>query len=200
MECTQLHGSMEAKEASMSSAKNITWRFPSHERTTYESSFLEYCDTFNNLSDETIDQFLLKCNAVGDDTALETLYSTSEGKRKTKLRDEIFLASLFNQDYQSKPLAELVEIGKSMSLNITNHEVNEICNITLPRLKSKCSVGLRRGRISGANFKNCCVTNVKDPSISTIRRVINPIKSLDFVPSIQYQVRNKKKRFNNIIP
>lgn len=188
------------KQASMSAAKDITWKFMSHERTTVESSFLEYCDTFSHLSDDAIDQFILKCHAVGDDPALSTLYS-SEKKRNTTIRDELFLANLYNDEYKNKSLQELIEIGKTISLDITNNEVNEICKLTLPRLKSKCSVGLRRGRITGSNFKNCCIVNIDDPSVTTIRRVINPMQNLDHVPSIKYQIRNRKKaiqQYNNL--
>lgn len=179
------------KQASMSSAKDITWKLPSHERSTVESSFLEYCDSFSHLSDEAIDQFILKCNSSGDDPALSTLYSTGK-KRNTKLRDEIFLANLYNEMHKAKPLRELIEIGKSISLDVTNDEANEIWNLTLPSLKSKCSVGLRRGRITGCNFKNCCISNIEDPSVTTIRRVINQIQNLDHIPAAKYQIRNKK--------
>lgn len=176
----------------MSSAKDITWKFPAHERSTVESSFLEHCGSFTHLSDETIDQFILTCESNGDEPALSTLYS-SEKKRNTELRDEIFLANLYNEAYKGEHLQKLIEIGKSISLHVTNDESNEIWNLTLPRVKSKCSVGLRRGRISGCNFKNCCTSDIEDPSVTTVRRVINPIQNLNHIPSAKYHARNKKK-------
>lgn len=176
----------------MSTAKDITWKFPLHERTTSEFSFLEYCDSFSCLSDEAIDQFILKCQSVGDNPALSTLYST-EKTRTTNIRDELYLSNLYKNEYKKKSLEELIELGKSTPMGITHDETTAIFKLTLPRLKSKCSVGLRRGRISGSNLKNCCISNVEDPSVTTIRRVIIPLQNLDHVPSIKYQIRNRKK-------
>lgn len=178
----------------MSAAKDINWRLPNRERTSNESpSFLEYCDSLTHLTDEKINQFLRKCQSDGDDTALGTILFSSEIRRKTNLRDEIFLASLYNENFQNKTLYELVEIGKSFSLRLSEKEVQEISKLTLPRLKSKCSLALRRGRINGSNFKNCCVPNYNDPSITTIRRIITQNNNLDHVPTIKYQIQNKKK-------
>lgn len=98
----------------MSSARNINWRLSSRERATHESSFLEYCDSLTHLTDEKIHHFLVKSHSVGDDTALGTILFSSEKKRKTNLRDEIFLASLYNENYQNKSLCELVEIGRAI--------------------------------------------------------------------------------------
>lgn len=171
----------------MSSAKNIDWRLRSNESTTLETSFLEFCASLPNLSDERVEEFVRKSHSVGDETALATILFPWEKRRKTNLRDELFLASLYNHKYRNKALSELIEIGKKISLNLSNDEVKEISSITLPRLKSKCSIALRRGRITGSNFKNCCITDIKDPSITTIRRAINLTKMFGDVPSIKHK-------------
>lgn len=147
------------------------------------------------MSDENIDEFIATCQSYGDEPALITLYPLGT-KRNTNLRDELFLANMYSEQYKHKSLQELVEIGKSMENHVTNVEINEIFNLTLPRLKSKCSVGLRRGRITGSNMKSCCMSNIEDPSITNIRQVINPIRNLEHVPSIKYHIRNKKRQFN----
>lgn len=183
----------------MSAAKDIDWRFPIRERATNETSFLEYCDSISPLSDERINQFIKKCQSDGDETALRTILFPSERKRLTNLRDEIFLASLYTENYQKKSLNELVDIGKSIPLNLSEDEVNEISVLTLPRLKSKCYFGLRRGRITESTFKNCCVTDVKDPSIVTIKRVISPTKNLDAITNMKYRIQNKKKAIQQYI-
>ena len=177
----------------MSGAKVMDWRFPIRERAQYEASFLEHCDSIDHLSDEKINKFLKKCHSDGDDTALRTIIFPSEKVRLTNLRDIIFLANHYNENYEKRSIRELVEIGRAISINLTEEEANEIFKLTLPRLKSKCFLGLRRGRITGSTFKSCCIADVNDPSIITIKRVISPSKSLELVPGIKYQIRNKKK-------
>lgn len=175
----------------MSEAVNITWNSTPREKVTTESNFRLYCESLTHLSDAQVFQFIEKCNSDGDATALETILFPDKVKRKTNIRDEVFLASLYNEINRNKSHRELVELGKAISLNITNDEVKEISHSTLAHLKSKCSLGLRRGRITGSQFKNCCVASIDNSPITTIRQLINPI-ALDNIPSIKYQTKNKK--------
>lgn len=86
----------------MSAAKDIDWKSQTRERATYETSFLEYCESIGPLSDERIDQFLNKCHSVGDDTALRTIIFPSEKKRLTNLRDEIFFSKSLQRKFSEK--------------------------------------------------------------------------------------------------
>lgn len=180
------------KDVSMSSIKEIHWRYPAKERKTGDLNFLKNCDSITPFSDEKIDQFIKKCHLGGDFTAVGSIIAPSDMRRKTNIKDDIFLASLYNVEHRNKSLLQLIEIGKSISLNVTNDEVKEISKITLNKEKSKFYIGLRRGRISGSNFKSCCVTNFESPSLTTINYIINP-RNLDNVPSIRYQIKNRKK-------
>lgn len=182
----------------MSSAKEIAWRTQPHESSTLETSFLEQCTSVSQLSDDRLNQFISKCHAAGDVTAIETILRPSEVRRKTNLRDEIFLASLYSDNNRNKTLSELIEKGKSISLNISKEETDEISNLTIPRLKSKCSVALRRGRITGSNFKSCCTSNIKDPNITLIRRIINITKCFGEVASIKYKKKAIKQYISNM--
>lgn len=188
------------KDVSMSSVKDIHWRYssPSQEQRTLNSNFLQYCNSITPLSDEAIDEFIRKCHSAGDFTALGTIILPSERKRRTNIKDTIFLASLYDVKYKHKTLSQLVEIGKSISLNVSDDEVNEISKITLNKEKSKFYLGLRRGRITGSNFKNCCATTIENPSLTTINCIINP-RHLDNVPSITYQSKNRKKAVEQYI-
>lgn len=177
----------------MSSAKNITWTLPCREQATLDSSFLEHCNSITPLTDDRINEFIFKCRSEGDDTALETILFPDQRKRRSNLRDEIFLASLFDENYRNKSLIELIEIGKSISLDISIDEAREILNLTLSKFKAQFSLALRRGRLTDSDFKSCCVSNLDDPSLTIIRRVINPIKNLGRASSIKYQTQNKKK-------
>lgn len=185
----------------MSAAKDIDWRFPNRERASYETSFIECCNSINHLSDQRINQFLEDCHSNGDDAALRSIIFPSEKKRLTNLKDETFLSNLYNENYREKSLRVLIDIGTAnyKSLTLSESEVREIFRITLPRLKSKCYLGLRRGRITGSTFKSCCLENVEDPSIVTIKRVICPMKDAGLIPSLRYRVQNKKKAINKYI-
>lgn len=180
------------KNISMSSVKDIQWRYPSQENKKNESNFVKYCNSITHFSDDVIDQFIEKCHADGNNTALGTIISPSNGRRKTNIKDEVFLASLYDEKYRNKTRHQLIEIGQSISINVTENEVREISKITVNKEKSKFYVGLRRGRISGSNFKSCCVTTTENPSLTTINCIINP-RNLDNVPSITYQAKNRKK-------
>lgn len=171
------------KGVSMSSVKEIHWKCPSKERKTHEANFLKYCKSITPFTDERIDQFIRKCHSDGDSTALGTIIIPSEMRRKTNIKDEIFLASLYSAQYNNEGLSQLIEIGKSISLNVTNDEVKEISKITVNKEKSMFFVGLRRGCISGSNLKSCCITSVENPSVTTINYMMNP-RNLDNVPCI----------------
>lgn len=182
------------KDVSLSSVKEIHWRYPSsnQEQKAPESNFVKYCKSITPFSDKKIDEFIKKCHGDGDFTALGTILLPSDGRRKTNLKDQIFLASLYKNEYKNKSLSQLVEIGSLISLNVSDDEVKEISQITSKKEKSKFYLGLRRGRITGSNFKDCCVTTIENPSQSTINYIINP-RNLDNVPSITYQSKNRKK-------
>lgn len=179
------------KDVTMSSAKEIHWKHSLQAQKTSQSNFRKYCDSISPFSDEQIDQFIKKCHADGDITALGTMIIPSDGRRRTNIKDIIFLASLYNVENRNKSLQELIEIGRSISLNVTTEEIDEISRITLSKEQSKFYVGLRRGRISGSNFKSCCVTTTENPALSTINCIMNP-RIIENVPSITYQMKNRK--------
>lgn len=180
------------KDVSMSSAKEINWKIDSNERKTHRTNFIQYCNSILPLTDERIDQFIKKCHSCGNSTALGTIVLPNEMRRKTNIKDAIFLSSHYNDEHKNKSLSELIDIGKSISLNVTADEVKEISRITLNKEKSKFFMGLRRGRISGSNFRSCCVTNFANPSITTINYIMNP-RNLDNVPGITYGIKHRKK-------
>lgn len=177
----------------MSQVKDIQWTSRSLEVTQEhipESNFLLYCNSLTSFSDDTIDAFVRDCHSEGDETGLGTILFSSEIRRRTNIQDEVFLASLFDSHNLNKSLCELVEIAQAMAIKISKNDVKEISRLT--ERNSKHCLALRRGRITGSIFKNCCLANINDPPITTINRVINPIKNLDFTPSVRYQMKNKK--------
>lgn len=181
----------------MKPARDIDWRLPSQLSTTRgenptESSFLLHCNSITHFSDARINEFIKKCNANGDETALETILFPLKKKRKTNLRDQVFLASLYNENNEKKSVSELIDMGTSMFLDISDEEVQEISRVTLPQHKSKSYIGLQRGRITGSNFMSCCVASIADPCIATINRIINPVK-LDNGASVKFQNKNRVK-------
>jgi len=151
------------------------------------------------LSDETIYNFINDLHSEGQEAAVRTILYPDEICRVTKIKDDLFLANLYCVNYERKTRSELVEICKSKPLEISKEDLTEISRLTLAKLNSKIWVALRRGRITGTNFKDCCVTNIENPSITTINRVINPVNLFDNVPSIKYQKKNKNKALKEYV-
>lgn len=186
------------KNVSMKPAKDIEWRLPSQEPTPPKSNFRLNSDSITHFSEAQINEFIKKCNSCNDETALESILFPLEVKRKTNLRDQIFLASIYSENNRNKYLHELIEMGASEFLNLSNEEVQEISRITLPHLKSKAYIGLQRGRITASNLKNCFEASSTDPCIATINRLINPTK-LDDVPNMKYHNKYRKRAIDHYL-
>lgn len=187
----------------MSRVTDIVWKPTNFERPTTssgnpDSSFLSYLDSLQNFNNEVIIDFINAVHSDGREPALRTILFPEERRRDSKLKDEFFLSNLFSESYSKKSRPELVRIGKSKKLEISEEDIAEITRVTLPQRKSKFWISLRRGRITGSNLKDCCVTNIENPSVTTISRVINPIKSIYHIPSVRYEIKNKKKPSNSI--
>lgn len=176
----------------MSFASEIRWRPESLEEPTLESNFVKYCHSLTPFSDESIDTFIKKCHSDGNRPALGSILFPEE-RRNTNIKDELFLASLYKEHYSKKTRRELIDIGKSMSFELSSDDVNEISRLTTSRMKSVCRFGLRRGRIIASNFKDCCFESIDSPSISFINRMMNPLGNFDFYP------RNHSKKLKKAL-
>lgn len=174
----------------MSFVSNIRFRPRTCDRPALESSFVQYCNLLTPFSDESIDTFIKECHSDGNTTAVGSILFPEE-KRKTNMKDELFLASLYSVSNEKKTRRELIKIGKSASIVLSSDESNEISCLTLSSQKSKCRFALKRGRIIASNFKDCCNANIDDPSISFINRMMNPINHFRCYPK---NIATKKKK------
>lgn len=183
----------------MSRVADIKYRSNSNERTSTTvhepgASFVEYLNSIRPFEDEDIISFINGIHSDGNEPALRTILFPEEKRRNSTIKDEVFLSNLYSKDYSNRSLDELVEIGKSIKLKISKEDIAEITRVTLPQQrKSKFWIALRRGRITGSNLKDCCATNIENPSVTAISRVINPLKGLDHIPGIKYAIKNTKK-------
>lgn len=169
------------KDESMGFASNIRFRPRPSDRVNLESSFVEYCNSLTPFSNESIDSFIKECHSEGNTTAIGTILFPQE-IRKTNIKDHIFLASLYRAGNKTKTRRELIEMGKSVPIELSSAEANEISCLTLSRNKSKCRFALKRGRIIASNFKECCNANIESPSISLINLVMNPVSNFHCYP------------------
>lgn len=174
----------------MSFVSNIRFRPKGSKSPALESSFVKYCNSLTPFSDESIDTFIKECHSDGNTTALGSILFPDE-RRKTIIKDDLFLASLYNLNNERKTRRELIEIGKSLSIELSSDDVNEISWLTLPCHKSKCLFALKRGRIIASNFKDCCSTSIENPSISFINRMMNPISNFRGYPK-NLAIKKKK--------
>lgn len=187
----------------MSLAKDMKWTSTSVEAPTlpkknFESSFMLNCESLTPFSDDAITEFIK--NMPGKVSAMHTVLFPNEKRRNSNLKDEIFLSSWYRPENKHKSHFELVEIGKSSHLQISDQELEEIRRLTLcKRTATKFSVALRRGRITGSNFKDCCATNCDDPSITIINSLVNVTSKFENIPSVKYQRRNKAKALKQYI-
>lgn len=174
----------------MTFVSNIRWKSNSIEKPNLESSFVTYCNSLTPFPDETIEKFIKECHLDGNMTAVGTILFPEE-RRNTNIKDEVFLASHYSENNKKRTRHELIDIGKSISIELSTDDVNEISCWTRPRLKSKCRFALKRGRVIASNFKNCCEASIDNPSISFINRLMNPMNNFDFYPS---NLTKKKKK------
>lgn len=182
----------------MSSITDINWTSSSLDQPdAYEdTSFSSYVKSLKSLDDKVVLDFINNIYSDGQESALRTILCPDEKRRISNIQDEMFLANLFDPSYMDCTHSELVQIGKSKVIRISKKEIEEISSSTLLQRKSKLWIPLRRGRITGTNLKECCATDINNPAITTISRVINPTKHFDHrIPSVKYQ----KKRSKNII-
>lgn len=185
----------------MSRVTDINWRSNCNERSARtvqnpDDSFLAYVNSIQKLDNEVIIDFINAVHSDKYEPALRTILFPHEKRRNSKIKDDVFLCNLFGKNYVRQSLTELVRIGKSKKLEISKEDIAEITRVTLSQRKSKFWIALRRGRITGSNFKDCCVANIKNPSVATISRVINPIKNFKDIPSVKYGINHKKKAIN----
>lgn len=182
------------KDVSMSAVKNISWKTSRNQESVSsphgDSSFVSYVNSLKCLDDETITKFINNIHNDYAEPVIRTIMFPNEIRRRTNCKDEVFLASIYNENNATKSHQELVEMGRRQTLLISDDEVKEIARVTRTKEKSEFWVGLRRGRITGSMFKDCCVTNIDNPSITTINRIINPPRNFG---SLTGGIRNKRK-------
>lgn len=174
----------------MNFVSNIRFRPRTSEREAIESNFVEYCKALTPFSDDAINSFIQECHSDGNTTAIGSILFPEE-KRKTSIKDNLFLASLYTVSNEKKSRGELIEMGKSTLTELSNDEVNEISYLTLSSHKAKCRFALKRGRIIASNFKDFCKASIEDPSISFINRIMNPINNFRCYPK---NIAAKKKK------
>lgn len=109
----------------MTFASNIQWKPEILEKPQLESNFVEYCNSLTPFSDESIDKFVRDCYSDGNICAVGSILFPEE-RRSTSIRDEVFLASLYSHINNKKNHSELVEIGKSIKIELSTEDVNEI--------------------------------------------------------------------------
>ncbi len=174
----------------MTTASKIQWKPEFVQKPLLESNFVEYCNSLTPFTDDIIENFIKECNLDGNWCAVSTILFP-EVRRKTNIKDEVFMASHYSRINERKTRSELVDIGKSITIELSTEEVNEISRLTVSSHKSICRFGLKRGRIIASNFKACCFANINDPSISLINRMMNPMNNFGCYP--KYATTKKKK-------
>lgn len=182
----------------MSLVQDMKWTSSSIEQSrnvTEVSSFVSSCESIRPFTDDVITKFIK--NIPGGNSAMHTILFPDEKRRNTTIKDEVFLSTWYNQENKHKTLFELIEMGKLRSLKISDVDLAEITRVTLR--ETKFWSALMRGRINGSDFKDCCTTNIKNPSVIIINRLMNPTKKVDNIPSVKFQRKYKKKAIKEYV-
>lgn len=94
--------------------------------------------------------------------------------------------TFYNHNYKGKCLQELLEIGRSIVVQIPANYIKMIETLTVQQKDCWLWGKHRVGRITGSVFKLVCRTNVKKPAKSTIMRICYPELNRTTSKAMQY--------------
>ncbi|KAJ8926562.1 hypothetical protein NQ314_021055 [Rhamnusium bicolor] len=84
------------------------------------------------------------------------------------------LFNIHDKNHEKKSLEELISVGKSLEMHVTQEMKTEIERRTQGQRKSEECYRQRSGRITACMFKNVCHSSIINPSLSLIKSVCYP--------------------------
>lgn len=85
------------------------------------------------------------------------------------------ILDIYNVKHEKLTLEELIELGNNMTFNMSDGDILAIEEAT--RNQSSCSEWFhqRAGRITASHFKAACVTQIENPSLTTVKTICYPL-------------------------
>ncbi|KAG4073405.1 hypothetical protein HA402_005568 [Bradysia odoriphaga] len=121
---------------------------------------------------------------------MDDICSSSDDSIATTEYDNIIRLTLVNtfykSDFKGKGLEDLLEIARSITVNIPEKYIKMIESLTVTQKNYWLWEKHRVGRITGSTFKSVCRTNLKKPAKSTIMKICYPEKTRISSKAIQY--------------
>lgn len=99
---------------------------------------------------------------------------------------ETLINTFFKTEFQGKPLQELLEISKTISVQMSDNTIKLVEELTKAQHGNWLWEKQRVGRITGSTFKSACITNLKKPARSTIMKICYPEKCHFTSPQTSY--------------
>lgn len=103
----------------------------------------------------------------------------------------LYLTSLYRNEYESKTLAELQCISESIHLHYTQEQIEFIEYRTRAQKDCMLWFRFRAGRITGSTFKSVCRTSIITPAISTVEKICFPESKIFKSKQTEYGKRNE---------
>lgn len=93
-------------------------------------------------------------------------------------------------------LDELVRVCAKMDFKFEEEDIRRIDEATQDQSSSELWFKLRAGRITASMFKKACITNINNPSKTTIREICDPKNNISSSQAMEYGKDNKVTAFN----
>lgn len=85
---------------------------------------------------------------------------------------------VYDKANEHKSLEELIQLGNKIDLNVTKELKSKIEESTGDQRQSEEWYKQRKGRITASIFKRVCNTNILKPSISLVKSICYPLKTV----------------------
>lgn len=121
---------------------------------------------------------------------------------KIQLASAEILQSIFNifeEKNISKSHRELMEIAKTLKFNLTQEEATKIETLTRAQHASDNWYIQRAGRITASKFKGVCSTKKESPSLSLIKMICYPVKSLFRTKATEWGLEHETEAANEYL-
>ncbi|GLV40073.1 hypothetical protein CBL_02958 [Carabus blaptoides fortunei] len=124
--------------------------------------------------------FLKEVQQTGTDSAIFRIIEPFASEIASTTVDEehlpLILTELYNDNLKHLSHAQLLSLGRDISLSITVEECEAVKRITISQGESSKWYNFRSGRITASNFKAVCRTSLSNPSLSLIKGICYPQK------------------------
>ncbi|GLV46247.1 hypothetical protein CBL_12324 [Carabus blaptoides fortunei] len=166
-------------------------------RVAWKTQRTELKTTIPALERDTFISSLKEVQQTGTDSAIfriiiERFASEIASTTVDEEHLPLILTELYNDNLKHLSHAQLLSLGRDISLSITVEECEAVKRITISQGESSSWYNFRSGRITASNFKTVCRTSLNNPSLSLIKGICYPQKITFRSNQTDYGLRHEK--------